>query len=380
MHALLTVNTAWNVYNFRQPLVRALLESGCRVTVLAPRDHTVEKIESLGCRFVHLNMNGGGLNPLELPGLVRQFKSCFEHDRPDIVFSYTIKNNLIGAMVAKRLDIPFVPTVTGLGTAFLSGKWLARLTKSLYRFSFNALPVVFFQNSDDRQLFIKSGLLLPKQAQLLPGSGVDIKLFSPMATPQKSQKTIFLMVARLLRDKGVEEYVEAARLVRKMHSGVTFQLLGPLDASNRSAITAGALDDWIAEGVVEYLGEVRDVRPHMAASSCVVLPSYREGAPRALIEAGAMGRPVIATRVAGCTAVVDENCTGLLCDARSAQSLADAAMRFLALTPEAQADMGCAGREKIVREFDQTIVVQAYLAVMRALCGIRPNGQSAAKA
>ena len=378
MHVLLTVNTTWNVWNFRQPVVRALLERGHRVTVLAPRDTSVAKIELLGCRFEHLEMNGGGLNPLELPRLARQFKSCFENDRPDIIFSYTIKNNLIGAMVAKRLGIPFVPNVTGLGTAFLSGKWLAWLTKWLYRFVFKVLPVVFFQNSDDRELFVEGGLIKPEQARLLPGSGVDLEWFSPMAPPNKSQGTLFLMVARLLRDKGVEEYVEAARLVRKRHPDVTFQLLGPLDASNRGAFKRTSLDNWIAEGVIEYLGEMHDVRPHMAASSCVVLPSYREGAPRTLIEAAAMARPVIATRVPGCTAVVDDNSTGLLCDAKSAESLADAVTRFMALSHEARVDMGLAGREKMLREFDQAIVVQAYLAAMDALCGSRASKQTAA--
>ena len=379
MHVLLTVNTTWNVWNFRQPLVRALIESGHRVTILAPRDAAVAKIESLGCNFEHLEMNGGGLKPFELPRLAGQFKSCFEHDRPDIIFSYTIKNNLVGAVVAKRLGIPFIPNVTGLGTAFLSGRWLARLTKWLYRFAFKALPVVFFQNSDDRELFVESGLIKPQQAQLLPGSGVDLDWFSP-APPQKSPKIIFLMVARLLRDKGVEEYVEAARLVSKIHPDVTFQLLGPLDASNGSAIKKATLDRWIAEGVIEYLGEVHDVRPYVAASSCVVLPSYREGAPRTLIEAAAMARPVIATRVAGCTAVVDENSTGLLCDVKNAQSLADAAKRFLALALEAHADMGRAGREKMVREYDQAIVVREYLVAMDALCGSRANKQPAAGA
>jgi len=379
MHVLLTVNTTWNVWNFRQPLVRALIESGHRVTILAPRDAAVAKIELLGCNFEHLEMNGGGLSPSELPRLAGQFKNCFEHDRPDIIFSYTIKNNLVGAMVAKRLGIPFVPNVTGLGTAFLSGKWLAWLTKWLYRFAFKALPVVFFQNPDDRELFVECGLTKPGQAQLLPGSGVDLDRFSP-APPQTSPSTVFLMVARLLRDKGVEEYVDAARLVRRTHPDVTFQLLGPLDDSNRSAIDKATLDDWIAEGVIDYLGEVHDVRPYVAASSCVVLPSYREGAPRTLIEAAAMARPVIATRVAGCTAVVDENTTGLLCDARSAESLADAAQRFLALSPEAQANMGRAGREKMVREYDQAIVVQAYLAAMNTVCDSPENKQTMAKA
>ena len=280
-------------------------------------------------------------------------------------------------MVAKRLGIPFVPNVTGLGTAFLSGKWLARLTKWLYRFAFKALPVVFFQNPDDRELFVESGLIKPEQAQLLPGSGVDLDWFSP-APPQKSPKIIFLMVARLLRDKGVEEYVEAARLVSKIHPNVTFQLLGPLDASNRSAIKKVTLDGWIAEGVIEYLGEVHDVRPYVAASSCVVLPSYREGAPRTLIEAASMARPVIATRVAGCTAVVDENSTGLLCDVKNAQSFADAAKRFLALALEAHADMGRAGREKMAREYDQAIVVRAYLAAMDVLCGSPADKKPAA--
>jgi glycosyltransferase involved in cell wall biosynthesis len=378
MHILLTVNTTWNVWNFRQSLVRTLVESGHRVTILAPKDKAAPKIQSLGCRFRHLEMNGGSLNPLEMPRLARQFKQSFESDRPDIIFSYTIKNNLVAAMVAKRLAIPFVPNVSGLGTAFLSSKWLAQLTKCFYRAAFKSLPVVFFQNSDDRQLFIESGLINQAQAQLLPGSGVDLEWFSPVAPREKSEKTKFLMVARLLRDKGVEEYVEAARIVRQIRSDVTFQLLGPVDTSNRSAIDKVTLDKWIAEDVIEYSGEVDDVRPYVAASSCVVLPSYREGAPRTLIEAAAMARPIIATRVPGCTAVVDEGKTGLLCDAKSAERLADCVMRFLELSPEEQADMGRAGRAKMVREFDQSIVVQSYLGAMDALCNVRENEQQVA--
>ena len=370
MKILLTVNAAWNVWNFRRPLVAALLAEGHSVTVLAPEDDAVPSLLEMGCHFVPLAMDAKGLNPLEGVKLVQRFKQQFRVLQPDVVLSFTIKNNIFGALAARAVGVPFVPNVTGLGTAFLSGGLLQAVAEGLYRHAFKRLPVVFFQNADDRDLFVQRRLVRAGQARLLPGSGIDLQRFAAAEMPPATSAPVFLMIARLLRDKGVLEFVEAARQVRAQYPQARFQLLGAVDAENRTAIDRATVDGWVAEGVVEYLGTTEDVRPFIADASCVVLPSYREGAPRTLIEAAAMARPLIATDVPGCRAVVEDGVTGYLCQVRDAGSLATAVMRMLALPHDARVAMGRAGRQKMQREFDEALVVAAYRDVIEAVAGV----------
>ncbi|WP_284260817.1 glycosyltransferase family 4 protein [Roseicyclus amphidinii] len=360
MHVLITVNATWNVWNFRRPLVEALIADGHEVTVLAPRDETAAQLEALGCRIHPLEMSVKGMNPARDAALLWRLRRAFRVLRPDVVLGFTIKPNIYGALAAKAVGVPFVPNVTGLGTAFLSGGALERVAVALYRRAFHGLPVVFFQNADDRALFLGRGLVGVAQARLLPGSGIDLGRFAPTPSPATAEGPAFLMIARLLRDKGVLEYVEAAHLVRRIHPEARFRLLGAADAANRSAIGIETVRGWEAEGVIDYLGTTDDVRPAIAEAHCVVLPSYREGAPRTLIEAAAMARPLVATDVPGCRSVVADGETGLLCDVRSAESLAEACLRMIALGPSGRAAMGMAGRRKMEREYDQAIVVQAY--------------------
>jgi len=264
--------------------------------------------------------------------------------------------------MAKNADIPFIPNVSGLGTAFLSGGALQFVAETLYKQAFRGLETVFFQNDDDRDLFVRRRLVKDGQTRLLPGSGIDLERFAPV--PQPDGPPVFLMIGRLLRDKGVLEYAEAARRLRISHPQARFRLLGATGSANRSAIGADTVKAWQDEGIIEYLGTTDDVRPHIAAASCVVLPSYREGAPRTLIEAAAMSRPLIATDVPGCRAVVDDGRNGYLCAVKDGASLADACARFLALTPDDRSAMGRAGRSKMEQEFDQALVATAYLSAI----------------
>ncbi|MCH8466819.1 MAG: glycosyltransferase family 4 protein [Roseinatronobacter sp.] len=369
MHIVMTVNAAWNIRNFRLPLVTALLADGHRIRVLATPDESVAALRDLGCAFVPLEMNVKGLNPIEDIRLIARFRQLFADLRPDIVLSFTIKNNVFGAIAAKGLGLAFIPNVTGLGTAFLSGGVLQRIAEGLYRHAFARLPVIFFQNQDDRALFVARNLVAAQQPRLLPGSGIDLEQFAAVPLPEPSAPVTFLMIARLLRDKGVVEFVDAARQIKRSHAETCFQLLGAVSAQNRSAIALSVLEGWVAEGVVSYLGTTEDVRSPIAAAHVIVLPSYREGAPRTLIEGAAMARPVIATDVPGCRAVVEEGRTGFLCAPRSAQALAARMGQYLALSPEAQAEMGRAGRAKMEAEFDQAHVVQAYRRAISDVTG-----------
>lgn len=366
MHIAMTANAAWNILNFRLPILNALLGEGHNVTVVAPPDDSVTTLKTMGCRFVPLDMSVKGLNPLEGVRLIRSFTAIFSQLRPDVALSYTIKNNIFGAIAAQFSRVPFIPNVTGLGTAFLSGRLLQTVAEGLYRRAFGTLPVIFFQNEDDLDLFVCRGLVQSGQARVLPGSGIDLDRFAAVAYPAAENPPLFLMIARVLRDKGVVEFVEAAQKVKMAAPHVRFQLLGAVDTENRSAISAAKVHSWMADGAIEYLGSTDDVRPYITAAHCVVLPSYREGAPRTLIEAAAMARPIIATDVPGCRAVVDRDISGFLCAARSADDLTAAVVRFLDMPHSAKIEMGLAGRAKMAREFDEAIVVSAYREAIAA--------------
>jgi glycosyltransferase involved in cell wall biosynthesis len=360
MHILITVNATWNVLNFRHDLVAEMILDGHNVTVLAPRDDSVATLKSLGCKVLPLEMSVKGLNPFQDIKLIGRMRKIFQTERPDVIFSFTIKNNIFGALAARPLGIPFIPNITGLGTAFLSGSFLKLIAGGLYRLALRNLHVVFFQNQDDRDLFLKRRLVTAQQARLLPGSGINLNYFAAADYTKNKNTPIFLMIARLLRDKGVFEYVAAARKVKLDYPGACFQLLGAVDTANRTAIDAATVTLWEREGIINYLGTTDDVRPYITAAHCVVLPSYREGAPRTLIEAAAMARPLIATDVPGCRSVVDDGKTGYLCKVRDSDDLARCIETFLVLPHAKKSRMGCAGRKKMAKSFDQAIVAQAY--------------------
>jgi len=310
-------------------------------------------------------MDQKGIDPLRDLALLRSLRKAFRQIRPDVILSYTIKNNIYGAFAARSAGIPFIPNVSGLGTAFLSGGALQMIAEQLYRRAFGHLPIVLFQNDEDRDLFIARRLVRSGQVRLLPGSGIDLDHFAAAEYPDDKTAPTFLMIARLLRDKGVHEFVNAAAMVKQRHPRARFQLLGAVDAENRTAISRVQVDEWIRTNDIEYLGTCEDVRPHIAQAHCIVLPSYREGAPRTLIEAAAMARPLIATDVPGCRSVVEHGANGFLCEARSAEDLAAACTGFLELPRERRIALGRAGREKMQREFDQALVVGAYSEAIR---------------
>lgn len=366
MHVLMTANTAWNILNFRIAVLNQLIKQGHNVTILAPADESVPQLQASGCHFIDLQMDAKGLNPLNSLYLMWRMKSAFSKIKPDVILSYTIKNNIFGAMAARKSNIPFIPNVSGLGTAFLSGGFVKNVAEWLYRHAFSKLQTVFFQNGDDRDLFISRGLIDPKQAKLLPGSGIDLEYFVAKPMPDKSVHVSFLMIARILRDKGVFEYIEAARILRARGYKARFGLLGALGSQNRTAIKQEAVQSWVEEGIIEYLGQVSDVRPQIEAADCIVLPSYREGAPRTLIEAAAMARPLIATDVPGCRDIVEDKRTGFLCEPRDASSLVSVFEDFLALSPTERETMGKAGRRRMEQYYDQAYVVSAYEDAIRA--------------
>jgi glycosyltransferase involved in cell wall biosynthesis len=363
---VLSINTSWNIVNFRAGLIRRLQAEGYRVAAVSPTDAHVAALIAMGVEHVPIAMDNKGVSPARDLQLLVAYARILRQIRPAAYLGWTIKPNVYGSIAAHALGIPVINNISGLGTAFIKVGLLTRIVRMLYRTALARSATIFFQNRHDRDLFIEQRIVRPDRTALLPGSGIDLTEFTVAPMPE-GDPFAFLMVARLLRDKGVVEFADAARMVRAKRPAVRFRLLGFLDVENRTAIGRDTVEGWIREGIIDYLGEASDVRPHLAAASAVVLPSYREGMPRSLLEAAAMGRPLVATDVPGCTEIARAGENAFLCAPRNARSLADAMLAMLDLDPSARAAMGARSRAIAEAEFDTAVVEARYLdAIARA--------------
>lgn len=361
---VIAANAAWNLVNFRSSLIGALGEAGYEVVAAGAPDAVAERsLVALGCRFHAVAIDSKGLSPARDLRTFLAFRRLMQRERPIAFLGYTIKPNVYGSLAAARQGVAVVNNISGLGTAFIRRSWLTHVVSALYRLALRRSEVVFFQNESDRSLFLDEAIVRPGQTALLPGSGIDTKRFAPVTRPadRPEGEIVFLLIARLVRDKGVNEYVEAARQLKARHPRFRFQLLGFLDVDNRTAISREAVEAWVSEGIVDYLGPSEDVRPAIAAADVVVLPSYREGTSRVLLEAASMARPLVTTDVPGCREVVEDGVNGLLCRARDAADLADKMERIGEMSAAERETMGRAGRAKVIREFDERIVLERYL-------------------
>ncbi|UVA78869.1 glycosyltransferase family 4 protein [Pandoraea commovens] len=371
---LLCSNTFWSIYNFRRGPIAALLAAGHPVHVAAPDDEFAARLAEMGCVVHCVPMAAKGQNPVQDLGLMWRLYRLYRKVRPAVVFHYTIKPNIYGSIAAHFARIPAVSMTTGLGYVFIRESLTTRLARQLYRVAFRHTLENWFLNVEDHRAFVDGGLVALAKTRLLPGEGVDLAHFAKAPWPasdtspdQAPSPMRFLLIARLLRDKGVLEYVEAARTLRAQMPHVTFQILGAADVENPTAISRSEVEAWQREGIVEYLGTTSDVRPLIANAHCVVLPSYREGLSRTLLEASAMGRPLIASDVPGCRDVIDNGVTGHLVPARDAAALT-ACLRAVAGTSSAAlAQMGDAGRAKVAREFDEHVVIAEYFRILGSL-------------
>jgi glycosyltransferase involved in cell wall biosynthesis len=366
MRIAIVSNTAWYLFNFRLNLMRALLQAGHEVVAVAPQDEYVARIEAVGATFAHVSINGRGVNPLREALTVGAFWQIFRHQRVDMVLSYTPKGNLYSALACRMLGKRFVPNVSGLGHAAIHRSWASVASQLLYRLTFGRATRVFFQNEDDMAYFLAQGFVRADQVQRLPGSGVDLQRFVPVPLPEPQADVVFLFMARLLKEKGIHEYVQAARMVRSRHPGTRFLLAGFTGGTNPSAVSQAELDAWVAAGDVEYLGRTDEPEVFLAQATCVVLPSYREGMPRVLLEAAACGRAVITTDAPGCREAVQHGKTGFMTIVKSAQDLASKMEDFIALSPTQRAQMGQQGRTFMEERFGEQKVLEPYLALVKA--------------
>ena len=368
---LVLAGLADSLINFRKPLLEAFRANGFDIFALAPPadPEIVEALIRIGVDFRPVRLSRTGTSPLEDARYYLELRSRIREIKPDMVFSYTIKPVIYGSLAARACGVKqVVSMITGAGYAFQKATWkgkaIHQMVRPMYRKALASNDAVFFQNRDNLALFRDEGILGdPRKAVLIPGTGVDLDHYAPVAP--WIRPVTFLLIARLLYDKGIREYVEAARLLKAGHPEARFRLLGPLDP-NPMGVSRRVVEEWQREGVIEYLSETRDVRPFLAETSVYVLPSYHEGMPRTVLEAMSMGRPIVTTDAPGCRETVIEGRNGYIVPIKDSKFLSEVMERFL-IDPSLIPAMGDQSRRFAEERFDVRKVNSEILSHMGIL-------------
>ena len=371
-------NTSWSIYKFRLFVIGKLVEKGFDVYVLAPRDPYTPHFEHLpGLTYIELDhYKGKNISPLQDLLLYKELLRHYRTLRPNLIFHYTIKANTFGSLAAAAAGIPAISVITGLGVAFAGKGWLQFIARILYRSALRETKEVWFLNEDDRQEFIARRLVPAEKTFILPGEGVDTGTFSPAAPqpeepapPQPEKKDVtFLLIARVIRHKGIYEFVQAAEELHRQGLAIRCQLLGVFDEDNPMAIPREAVSEWERKNILIYLGKTDEVPPFIAQADCIVLPSYREGLPLSLLEGASMAKALIAADTAGCRDLIDDGVNGYLCRVKVGAVLARKMTDFYHLPAGIKRQMGLAGREKVLREFTRERILEIYLHKICIYC------------
>ncbi|CAM3238369.1 glycosyltransferase family 4 protein [Vibrio rarus] len=364
---VITSNTSWYLYNFRKNTILALVKEGYQVIAVSPKDDYSKKLVDLGIEYQPIEIDQGGTNPVKDVGTFFGFVSLYRKIRPDVVLNFTPKNNIYSTLAASLFGTKSINNIAGLGMVFINENITAKLARFLYRISQPKAHTIFFQNNEDKELFAQHKLAPLDITDRVPGSGADLTRFS--LSPSEDDGVVrFLLIARMLYDKGIGHYVEAARELKEKHGDkVEFRLLGFLDVNNPSAVSKQDMQSWVDEGIVNYLGTSDSVEKEIAQVDCMVLPSfYREGVPKSLLEACAMGKPIVTTDNVGCRETVDDGINGYLCEPRSTSSLVDKLDLMINNSHHERLLMGHESRIKVEKEFDEKIVIQKYLQAVKS--------------
>jgi glycosyltransferase involved in cell wall biosynthesis len=362
-------NTSWSVYKFRLYLLEELLKKGYEIYVLAPRDKYTSYFENIdGINFIELKkLEGKSISLTDDVQLYRELLFRYRQIQPHLIFHYTIKASIYGPLAAARLNCATVSVITGLGYTFTAKSVLKMAASALYRFALKKTKEVWFLNPDDQKFFIDAKLVENNKTFLLPGEGVDAGTFYPVPYQNKNEPVIFLLIARLIKHKGIHEFAEAAAMLRRKNINAQFQLLGFSDDKSAVAISKDQLAKWQSEGSIIYLGTTDDVIPYIKKADCVVLPSYREGMPLSLLEGASMCKALIASNVAGCREIVKDGLNGFLCNQKDAGDLALKMVKYYNLPANEKNAMGLAGREIVIKQFTKEIITAIYLSKLDSL-------------
>ncbi|MCH5235254.1 MAG: glycosyltransferase family 4 protein [Muribaculaceae bacterium] len=350
-----------NIYHHRLELIEALLSADYKVIVAAPRGGEEKDLEKLGCRFIHMPVDNRGTSVKNDLGLIRNLAKIYKEEKPDVVLTFYTKTNIYGGIVAGWLKLPYIENVCGLGTS-LSGKGMvSKIMKFLYTEALRKCSLVFFQNKHNIKFFTEEKIYKGAYT-LLPGSGVSLNRYKLLPYPTDNQIE-FLFCSRILKEKGIEEYLSAAREIKKKYPETVFHVAGPCDPAYKEEIEKAA-----KEGVIVYHGKIRELHPLMSKISCSILPSYYpEGTANILLESAASGRPIITTSLPGCGETVEDSITGYVVKEKDVESLIKTIEKFIMLPPSEKEKMGKEGRRKMEQEFNREIVIDEYLKNIKEL-------------
>ncbi len=363
MRLLLLANNDGGLYRFRRELLERLLKEH-EVHVSCPQGTFFEDLISMGCIVHACEMDGRGMNPLAELKIYRWFRQLIREIRPDMVLTYTIKPNIYGGLACRKAGIPYAANITGLGTAVTSGGWKGVFFRHLYKAGLKKARIVYFQNTEDRRFMLRNGIVSGKH-DLLPGSGVNLSQFDVLDYP-KTETVDFLFLSRVMKQKGIEELLTAAKTIREKYPNTVFHICGTCDKEYEN-ILKQAVD----AGVVVYHGFVKNIIDYQKLSSCTVHPTfYPEGMSNVVLESCACGRPVITTDRPGCREAVEDGVTGFLIKERDSADLTEKLERFLTMSWDDRRRMGLAARRKVEAEFDREIVVRRYLELLSSLTEI----------
>ena len=355
---LILGNSGLVVFGMRGELIQRLVKEDFDVTVSFPANSLGKEqnpFKEYGVRYMETAIDRRGTNPVRDAVLLKDYIKLLKIVKPDVVLTYTVKCSIYGGMACRMLNIPYIVNITGLGKGLAEGGMKQKLLVMLYKSAVKEANCVFFQNQSDRQFFIDHGIRCKKD-DLLPGSGVNLEKYSPIPYPA-DDKIIFTYIARVMKAKGIDEFLEAAKVLKKEHPDTEFHICGFYEDDYKDII-----EDAQKQGIVTYHGQVSDVRPYEAISHCIVLPTYHpEGISNVLLEAAACARPLITTDRHGCKEVVDDGVSGYLIREKDSQDLIQKMRQFMALSREERKAMGLAGRAKVEKEFDRQIVVGKYM-------------------
>lgn len=354
---LILSNSSGGLYDFRNELLLKLLEE-YQVTVSLPDQVRTKELSEEGCKVVHTPINRRGVNPIEDMKLLKAYRKLLKDERPDLVLTYTIKPNIYGGFCCGCMKIPYISTITGLGSTFQKKGILRKVIVTMYRMGIKRCACVFFQNEENQKIFDRFHIK-GKKSCLVKGSGVNLKRHSFEPYPE-GEKVRFLFVGRMMKEKGIEELLTAAKELSSPK--VIFELLGYCDEDYQDRLDASE-----KQGHIRQLGFNPDVHEYLKNSSALVLPTYHEGMSNVLMEASATGRPVIATDVSGCREIFEEGITGFGCKPKSSEDLIRALKKFLILSPQERGRMGEKAREKMEKEFDREKVAGDYLKEIQAM-------------
>lgn len=343
------------IYNFRKELIERMIQEGYEVYIALPYGTKVELLKEMGCKFVNTPINRRNTNPLEDIKVFLKYMKILNEINPNIVLTYTVKPNVYGGIACRLKKIPYICNVTGLGSGYLNGGIVQKVVQTLSKLAFRKANKVFFQNTADRDLLVKQGVV-KENYDLLPGSGVNLDTYKLLPYPPEDQPINFNFVARVMKDKGIDEYLESAKIIKKKYPDVIFNVIGMIDQPHYQDI----LRKYEEEGIIKYHGFQTDMIPFIEKCNCMINPSYTEGMSNVLLENAACGRPIIASDIPGCKEIIDEGINGYKFQVKNAQELSEKIEMFINNAYEDKIILGIKGREKVGKEFDRQIVVNKY--------------------